>query len=268
MRAPRVAALVLLSAAMSAVPAVRAAGQGAEAGSADAFAKEARAHYDQGRFEQAVASYLKAFRLAPSAGFLYNVAVIYDRKLNEPELAIDFYRRYIKAEDADPAVVERATARIKALKSQSPPEPILAPTAPPTAAPEPVASQPPPPPPAPPPAGLTTRDVAGYTLLSIGGLSLVGGGVLGVLAYTVHGKYQDAENISDKKNLQSLGRSEALTGDILMGVGAVMAGTGLYLLLTGGDEASPAPTPALEAGPDVSLVPLPGGLGLTFGGSL
>jgi hypothetical protein len=89
-----------------------------------------------------------------------------------------------------------------------------------------------------------------------------------VLAYTVQGKYQAADNVADKKNLQSLGRSEALAGDILMGAGLIMAGVGTWLLLTSEADAAPEPEAGEAASAGLGLVPLPGGVGLTFGGTL
>jgi tetratricopeptide (TPR) repeat protein len=246
--------------------------QSAEADSAELLAREARTHYDAGRFEQAVSAYLKAYRASPSAGYLYNIAVVYDRKLNESGLAIDFYRRYIVAEDADPTAVERATTRIKALKAQAPVDPLDAPPARPAPASEspPVASEADAPAPRPAAAaeGGAGRRIAAYTLLGVGGASLIGGAALGVLAYTVQGKYQAADNVADKKNLQSLGRSEALAGDILMGAGLIMAGVGTWLLLTSEADAAPEPEAGEAASAGLGLVPLPGGVGLTFGGTL
>jgi hypothetical protein len=79
--------------------------------------------------------------------------------------------------------------------------------------------------------------------------------------------------VADKKNLQSLGRSEALAADILMGAGLAMAGVGTWLLLTSDGDAPETPTggggESGEAAPaELRLVPLPGGLGLTLGGAL
>ena len=247
--------------------------QSAETESADALAKEARGHYDQGRFEQAVASYLKAYRQSPSAGFLYNVAVIYDRKLNESGLAIDFYRRYIVADDADPAAVERATARIKALKSTAAAEPVPVEPAPVPASrsaanPEPESTANVTPAPAAGEGATSGRKIAAYTMLGIGGAALVGGVALGVLAASAEDKYATAETVGDKKNMQSLGRSEALAGDLLMGGGVALAGVGLVLLLTGGGDAAPKAAPAAESEPEVGFSPLPGGLAVFVGGAL
>jgi tetratricopeptide (TPR) repeat protein len=276
MRCPRSKTLALALALplplVGAAP-TRALAQSAETESADALAKDARGHYDQGRFEQAVASYLKAYRQSPSAGFLYNVAVIYDRKLNEGGLAIDFYRRYIVADDADPAAVERATARIKALKSVAaaepvPVEPAPAPASRPAATTEPESTASVSPAPADGETATSGRKIAAYTLMGIGGAALVGGVALGVLASTVEDKYAKAETVGDKKNMQSLGRSEALAGDLLMGGGVALAGVGLVLLLTGGGDSAPKAAPAAESEPEVGFSPLPGGFAVFFGGAL
>ena len=255
---------VLLAASGAALPV--AFGQSAEAESADTLAKEARVHYDQSRFDQAVSAYLRAYKLSPSAGFLYNVGVIYDRKLNEPELAIDFYRRYIRAEDADPSAVERATARLKTLKEAAAarvrPEPVPPPKVAPPAPGESAEALPPAEVPS------TPRKLAAYALLGTGGAALVGGVALGLLAARGEEKYRDADSVDDKKSLQSLGRNEALAGDLLMGGGFVLAGVGAVLLLTGGASPRAAPTSTADAEPEVRLEPMPGGLGLWLRGAL
>ena len=83
---------------------------------AEQKASEAFEAYRAKRFAEAVALYLDAYKAAPSADVLYNVARIYDAKLGDRPLAISFYRRYI----ADPgAVTDRiqiANERLVALR--------------------------------------------------------------------------------------------------------------------------------------------------------
>lgn len=83
---------------------------------AEQKAAQAFEAYQARRFPEAVALYLDAYRAAPSADVLYNVARIYDAKLGDRPLAISFYRRYI----ADPgAVADRiqiANERLVALR--------------------------------------------------------------------------------------------------------------------------------------------------------
>ena len=49
---------------------------------------------------------------------LLNVATIYDRKLHERDLAAEYYRRYLRAPDAEPDLVLKATQRLTALKQE------------------------------------------------------------------------------------------------------------------------------------------------------
>jgi tetratricopeptide (TPR) repeat protein len=72
-----------------------------EIAAAEQKAAQAFQAYRERRFGEAVALYLEAYRAAPSADILYNVARIYDAKLGDRPLAISFYRRYI----ADPGAI-------------------------------------------------------------------------------------------------------------------------------------------------------------------
>jgi len=220
-----------------------------ESASAESLAADARAHYEAGRFEQAVSTYLRAWRLEPAAGLLYNVAVIYDRKLDEPELALDFYRRYIKAEDADPAAVERAMARIRALKAApKEPTPVSAPTVPTVESALPAPS-------APPDEG---RRTAGWVLMGSGGAALVTGGVLAMLASNTHEDFEAAKTVDEKRSTRETGESYALAADVSFGLAAVLVGVGAWLLV--GESNGPSV--------DVTLAPGARGLTLSAGGAL
>ena len=69
-----------------------------------------------GKFAEAIATYLKAYDLSKDALTLLNIATIYDRKLSEPVLASEYYRRYLMAPDAEPDRVKRVTERLTVLK--------------------------------------------------------------------------------------------------------------------------------------------------------
>lgn len=88
----------------------------ADVAAAEQKASQAFEAYRAKRYAEAVALYLDAYKAAPSADVLYNVARIYDAKLGDRPLAISFYRRYI----ADPgAVTDRiqiANERLVALR--------------------------------------------------------------------------------------------------------------------------------------------------------
>ena len=60
--------------------------------------------YDQtsaGSHAEAIATYMKAYEISKAAAILYNIAAIYDRKLHERTLAIEYFRRYLQAPDAE-----------------------------------------------------------------------------------------------------------------------------------------------------------------------
>jgi tetratricopeptide (TPR) repeat protein len=69
-----------------------------------------------GRYGEAIAAYLKAYELSSAGAALLNVATIYDRRLHDRALAADYYRRYVRAPDADPPLVERANGRLAVLE--------------------------------------------------------------------------------------------------------------------------------------------------------
>jgi tetratricopeptide (TPR) repeat protein len=84
------------------------------------LANQAAQKYAEGDFAQAVALSKKAYDIEPLAALLFNIATIYDKKMSERDLAMEYYRRFIAAKDADPARLEKATRRLEALKAQAP----------------------------------------------------------------------------------------------------------------------------------------------------
>jgi tetratricopeptide (TPR) repeat protein len=93
----------------------------AEPDEARSAAERAREEYELGRdafdhqrYDEAVAHYLEAYRLAPRPALLFNIALAYERA-NEPARALEHYRLYVRLEpDGDGAV--EARARIEALE--------------------------------------------------------------------------------------------------------------------------------------------------------
>ena len=112
-------AAVLLQVAPSAERGARAAEPSSSPKTAEDLANEAYAQHTEGRFAEAIATYLKVYELSKAGAVLFNVAAIYDRKLHERALAMDYYRRYIGAPDAEPELVGKATVRLTALKSEA-----------------------------------------------------------------------------------------------------------------------------------------------------
>jgi hypothetical protein len=71
-----------------------------------------------GDYAASIAMYLRAYEISGAGVILLNVATIYDRKLHERELAAEYYRRYVRAADAEPELVQKATLRLSALKQE------------------------------------------------------------------------------------------------------------------------------------------------------
>ncbi|MCB9527569.1 MAG: hypothetical protein R3F65_10980 [bacterium] len=227
----------------------------------EALAREARTLYDAGEFGQAVAVYLEAYKLQPTAAVLYNVAVIYDKKLQEVDLAIDFYRRYIGSPDADPPAVQRATVRIQELKTEQAArrEADLArlPTRPPpTATPEDTVLQP-----VEVDRPLSGQTVWGYVALGSGVALAAGGAVMGVLASDAADEFAGSTDLDDKLDHRDTAESRALVADVLIGVGAAAAVAGLLMIVL--DDGDPA-----ARGASIGLAPTAGGVGIWWGGSL
>jgi hypothetical protein len=83
------------------------------------LAEKAYQQHAAGKYADSIATYLKAYEISKASETLFNVATIYDRKLNERELAEDYYRRYIRQPDANPDLVRRATERLTTMKREA-----------------------------------------------------------------------------------------------------------------------------------------------------
>ncbi|HEX4445490.1 MAG TPA: hypothetical protein VH044_02085 [Polyangiaceae bacterium] len=143
----------------------------AAAPSAESLAARAYALHEAGRYAEAIATYLEAYKLSSAAVTLFNVATIYDRKLHESALAADYYRRYLAAPDAEPELVKKATARLTALKGEDVATPIAVPPPPPS-----------PPSPLSPPVHAAALRPAGIAVTAVGVAATGAGLVLGLLA--------------------------------------------------------------------------------------
>ncbi len=111
--------LAIFFAAATLAPAAHAGGPDAATRSAEALANQAYDEHAAGKYPEAIASYLKAYEVSKSGVILFNVATIYDKKLHERELAADYFRRYLRAPDAEPQLVQRANERLATLKQET-----------------------------------------------------------------------------------------------------------------------------------------------------
>jgi tetratricopeptide (TPR) repeat protein len=103
--------------------------------------EQGRTEYRNGNFKKAIAEFLAANEIKPSAALLYNVAEAYE-KLGDPAKAVEHYERHLNADPAasDRAAVEATISSLKARLQGVAAQPTeTAPTAAPAAATPPVA---------------------------------------------------------------------------------------------------------------------------------
>lgn len=70
-----------------------------------------------GKYAEAIGAYMKAYEISKAAAILFNIATIYDRRMHERALAMEYFRRYLQATDADPEFARKATERLSVLKA-------------------------------------------------------------------------------------------------------------------------------------------------------
>jgi hypothetical protein len=158
------------------------------------LAEQAYAQQESGHYAEAVATYLKAYEMSKDGLTLLNIATIYDRKLHEPVLASEYYRRYLMSPDADPERVRKVTERLELLRqeteraaqpSATPPPPPVAPAPAPAPSPPPLETTTTPLPPAHPEeksSGGGTLRALGIVVGSVGLAGVAGSMVLGEMA--------------------------------------------------------------------------------------
>jgi hypothetical protein len=149
---------------------------------AEGLADEAYTELAAGKYAQAIATYLRAYELSHAGVVFYNVARIYDLKIHERALAMEYYRRYLGAPDAEPALVEKATERLTLLRDEADAEPKAPLPSPPLEAPAPTAA--PPPSPATPPSAAgdvaVQEPTSGGRPVRTAGIVVAAVGVVGV----------------------------------------------------------------------------------------
>lgn len=205
------------------------------------LAAEAAQHYKAKRYAEAVALYVKAYQLGKLPELLYNIAFIYDSKLGERELAIEYYRLTVSTPEVDSKLVAKAVARLEELKTAKAAEPEPQPT----------------------PARRTERappdHTAAYVLIGGGALIATTGLVLGAVASGTDSEFVESKDLAQKKALRDEGQTQALVGDILMATGLVAVSIGVVMRVTGGAEGS--------GSVDVGAASVPGGAAVSLRGA-
>ena len=203
------------------------------AAKAERLGLEARAAYKAKNYDGAVALYLEAYDAAASPAILYNIAFIYDKKLNDREIALQYYNRVHSSSDAPDELKRKAQARITELSATptgpTPPDP--PPSDPATIDPPPRDPTPSDPNPPTDPPNVSGPDKPVWPWIVAGaGAAILGGGIaLGVVAGGTADDFAAATEAADKRSLQSAARTEAAAADIMMVVGGAALATGVVL---------------------------------------
>jgi len=225
--------------------AIQAPARAAEPTAAE-LSDQAYERYEAADFPGAVALYMKAYALNVDSRILFNVAQIYDRKVQDRDLALEYYRRYLKSTTTEVELVRKATERVTELQRQIDDKPKTpAPTASgtPTVAPSagPVASSAAPTATA---APTTAPEPSRPYWVGYGtaGLLVVGAAITGGLALSASGdlakkSYAGATIPDDVQNTASSAKTLGLTTDLLIGGAVVAAAVTLIVQL-----AAPKPT--------------------------
>lgn len=238
----------------------------AQGGNAEEIAAQANAEYKAGNHLKAVELYREAYSVSRATAILYNIALIYDRKLDDEALAMEFYRQYLAAPDADPKAASKATVRLQELKAEVAKAEAEARAAEEkrreeeaarraeearrAAAPVVVEA---------PPAEAPGVHVGGIVTTAVGA-ALIGTGVyFGLDASAKLDDFEGSRDLADKKQLRDDGEQSALVADVLYGVGGAAMITGVLIMLLADGE-----TPTVGAG----LTADGTGAGVWLGGSL
>ena len=216
----------------------------------EAFASDAFSAYERGDYEAAVTLYRKALNAAHSANTLYNLARIYDLKLNDRALAIEYYVRYTQDNGADPERVVVANERLARLRAldQAERAPLRADPIPsateartsPVVQPPPEASRPAAPP-APRGGGITTWQVVGIVTGTVGVIGLGVGAGFGLAAKSdadVADAACDGNMCSTQEGVDAAddGRTKAGISTVAFIAGGALTALGVTLLLAGGES--------------------------------
>src|SRR5689334_3647240 len=112
MKTRRVARLSLfLGTLVLFVPAAAHAQDKGDVKRSEQLAQQAYEAHAKGDFTTALALYKDAYKAAPVGVVLFNIANVYDKKLHDRDAALDYYRRYLTAPDAEPDLAKRANDR-------------------------------------------------------------------------------------------------------------------------------------------------------------
>jgi tetratricopeptide (TPR) repeat protein len=222
-------AAVALSVAFAPLPTFAAvAPEEAAAETPDALSAAAVEAFRAGEYDKAVDLFQRAYTLDPQPNYLFNIGRVYEEK-GDLAKAVANYQEFVKQPGVDIEAREAATERLKVLRKtlaelEDDKEPEPGPKV------EPGVDEPTP---ADEAAAKKKRKmrIAGYSLLGVGGATLVIGAVFGGLAIGKSNDAKDAAFVDDELSLRKEAKGRAQVGDGLLITGGVLAAVGLGLVL-------------------------------------
>jgi tetratricopeptide (TPR) repeat protein len=193
--------------------------------------------YAEGRYEDAVAAFEKAYAMSGRSLLLFNLGNAYER-LQRYQDAAEALERYLP--DAKPSEQDAIAKRVANLKQRAKQQQEQKEREEREAQKRREKAAKPPPPSPQPPRETGSSPTLGYVLLGTGGAALAVGGVFGALALSArHDENSDCADstlgrfcTTTANAAISRDRNYSLVADIGFGVGIVAAGVGAYLVLT------------------------------------
>ncbi|MGF1510219.1 MAG: hypothetical protein ACFB9M_12035 [Myxococcota bacterium] len=205
----------------------------------DQVVEEGLQAYSEGRFEEAAGRFIAAYELSAEPELIFNAARSFEKAL-KPQEAIEYYERFIGLQGTTAELRNRALSSLRSLRAE-----VQARQAPSASSAPPAASVQ-----AAPPARRSVNRTPEILLLSVGGASLIAGGVFGGLALSAENDFEEADMTDpDRIGFANDARDRALVADVLLGVGAASTVTGVLLLIfrgRGKSEAKEASGPSLD----------------------
>lgn len=198
----------------------------------EALSAAAVAAFKAKDYDNAIALFEKAYAADPQPNYLFNIGRVHEEK-GQLAKAVEYYQRFVQSPGVDLEARENAAARLKVLRATlaelGDDKPATEPDR------EPGEVAPPDDPPPPVDDRRKARDrklrVAGYSLLGVGGVGLVIGATFGGIALSKSRKADDTDIVDDKLALRQEAKGPAAVADALVIGGAVLAVTGLVLVL-------------------------------------
>lgn len=186
-------------------------------------------YYKEGRYPEAVREMLEAYRLVPEPGLFYNIAKIY-AKMGETSLAINYFEKFVKSDEVDPANVEKALVTLQDLREKQrkdeekkaelggaielaplPQKPSLRRSG--------LVKEKP----------IMKREEFRWTMVGSGAALLLASGICGLQANESMTAFEKASGVEEKRDYQDRAQAWALGADINMVAGIIAAGFGGYL---------------------------------------